>query len=229
MRLGEHADLVIGLGPPFVDRQPVDGVDERMQQGVAGQNEDRDEACLGEPVRAGAGPDRRRCPQGRGGVQSPDIAAILHDDAGTEEADAGHDIGDDARGTIGSRDEKREIDKGCGTHRDENIGAQARAALPVLPLDADQRAEEEGAEQTHKGVEQRGKIESLYELHRSREPESVNWLTPYMSLAAIHVTAWWVTCLLRPIAANITKKITGPWNKPPHRASSMRGRSDRGR
>jgi hypothetical protein len=44
------------------------------------------------------------------------------------------------------------------------------AALPVLLLGADQRAEYEGAEQTHQRVDEVGKIERMQNGHRSAIP-----------------------------------------------------------
>jgi hypothetical protein len=55
-----------------------------------------------------------------------------------QESDAGHDIGDHPHASIGAGGMISEIDEGGGRHQD--VGPQARAALPVLAFGADQRS-----------------------------------------------------------------------------------------
>ena len=50
-----------------------------------------------------------------------------------------------------------DVDKGGGADRHQHVRAQAAAALPILPLRADQRAEHKGAEQAYERVEKSGK------------------------------------------------------------------------
>ena len=98
----------------LVDGRTVDGVDQRAQQRVAGEHEHGQRDRLEGEIGAGAGADRGRAPQRRRGVEAPDIAALLHDHAGAEEADAGDDIGDDL-GRAGIAVEMHaDIDKGGG-------------------------------------------------------------------------------------------------------------------
>ena len=58
-----------------------------------------------------------------------------------------------------------EIDEGGGADRHQNVGPQARAALPVLAFGADQRAQHKRDEQADQGVEEIVKLKGLDELH----------------------------------------------------------------
>src|SRR5580658_7636873 len=95
------------------------------------------------------------------------MAAFLHDDAGAEKADARHHIGGDlarARLPVEMQAERHERSR---ADRDKNIGAQARAALAILPLGADRGGEHEGER------DMQGKAEKLAEIdwmkHRRRD------------------------------------------------------------
>jgi hypothetical protein len=57
------------------------------------------------------------------------------------------------------------IDKGGRADRDEDVGAQARAALPVLALGPYQGAEHERDQQADQRVEKIIKLKGLDELH----------------------------------------------------------------
>ena len=59
----------------------------------------------------------------------------------------------------------RKIDEGGSTNRDQHVGAQARGALPVLPLGADQGAENERRRQADQRVEEISGLEGGKELH----------------------------------------------------------------
>ena len=66
--------------------------------------------------------------------------ALLHDDAGAEEADAGDDIGGDLGRAWGPLTRTPSVTKDGRADRDQHIGAKARVALPILPLRADRTA-----------------------------------------------------------------------------------------
>jgi hypothetical protein len=78
----------------------------------------------------------------------------FHDRARPEKTDAGDDIGDHPHAAVRAGQVVGEIDESGGADRDENIGAQARAALPVLAFGANQRAEHERSKQANEGVEE---------------------------------------------------------------------------
>ena len=157
---------VIGrLRRPLVERNAVDGVDQRAQQGVAGKHEDGQRHRLRDHVCAGARADRGRRPQRRRGVEAAHVHALLHDDAGAEETDAGDDIGDHPHRAFGAGQMHREIDEGGRADRDQYIGAQTGGALPVLPLGADQRAEHERREQADQRVDEIGDLECREKPH----------------------------------------------------------------
>ena len=57
------------------------------------------------------------------------------------------------------------IDEGRSPDADQHIGAQAGAALAILPLGADQGAQHEGDEQADQRIEEIVELESMDELH----------------------------------------------------------------
>ena len=59
----------------------------------------------------------------------------------------------------------RKIDEGGRTDGDQHIGAQARGPLPVLPLGANQGAQNERRGQADQGVEEIGDLEGRQEAH----------------------------------------------------------------
>ncbi len=132
---------------------------------IAGEHEYGHRRRLRHHVGAGASADRRRSPQRRRRVEAAHIHAFLHDRARAEKADARHDIGNHAHAAVGAGQMIGEIDEGGGAHRHQHIGAQPGAALPVLPLGADQRAEHEGREQADQRVEKIEELEGVQELH----------------------------------------------------------------
>ncbi|WP_242877958.1 hypothetical protein [Stenotrophomonas maltophilia] len=78
-----QAHFVGGFGGGLVDRDTVDRIHQRPQQGVAGDDQHGQQHAFGQHVRAGAAAHRRRAPQGGGGVQAAHVHAFLHDHAGT--------------------------------------------------------------------------------------------------------------------------------------------------
>jgi hypothetical protein len=148
-----------------LERRAVDRVDQRAKQRVAGEHEERQQNRLERQVGAGTGADRRRAPQRCRGVEAPDVAALLHDDAGAEETDAGNHIRDDLRGAGVTVQMHADVDEGGGAHGHQHMRAQAAAALAVLPFGADQRAEDKGGEQADQRVEEIRDREGMKEGH----------------------------------------------------------------
>ena len=60
-----------------------------------------------------------------------------------------------------------EIDERSGADRDQDIGSQARAALPVLALGANQRSEHERDHQADEGIEEIERQERVQESLRT--------------------------------------------------------------
>jgi hypothetical protein len=87
------------------------------------------------------------------------MGALLHDDARAQKADARHDIGNHAHPAIGPRRAQPKVDKGRRAHRHQHIGAQPRRALAPLPLQPDQRAQQEGRQQADATGQQREHID----------------------------------------------------------------------
>ena len=58
-----------------------------------------------------------------------------------------------------------EIDKGGSSNRNQHVGAKAGAALAILPLRPDQRAEHEGNREADQRVEKIKELKCLDELH----------------------------------------------------------------
>ena len=94
-------------------------------------------------ARAGQGADHGRTPERRRGVQPMDVDALAQDDAGAQEADAGHDLGGDAR-RITLANKAGEHDEARRAQRHEGIGAQAGHLLVPLPLETDRGAQHQG-------------------------------------------------------------------------------------
>ena len=158
--------MIGGLGCFLVERNAVDGVDQRPQQRVAGEHEGGQRHGLRDHVGAGTGADRGRSPQRRRGVEPTDIHAFFHDDACPEEADAGDDIGDHPHAAVSAGKMHGEVDKSGSPDRNQHIGAQAGGALAILPLGADQRAQYEGHSEADQRVEEIGGLKSGQKLHR---------------------------------------------------------------
>ena len=98
-------------------------------------------------------------------LRTPSIAALLHDDAGAEKADAGYDVGDDLRGAGVAVEMHSDIDEGRRADGDQHVRAQTAAALPVLPLGTNQTAKDEGSEQVDERVEEVIESEGIEEGH----------------------------------------------------------------
>ena len=94
--VADDADGVATFQFGRAERLDVDQANEGAQQQVHGNDESRGDRREREKPRAAHGADRSRTPQGRGGIQATHVEALLEDDAGTEEADPGHDLGGDA-------------------------------------------------------------------------------------------------------------------------------------
>jgi hypothetical protein len=60
-----------------------------------------------------------------------------------------------------------EVNEGGGPDRDEDIGPQPRAALPVLALGADQRAKQERNQQADERIDEIEQLECVQESHRN--------------------------------------------------------------
>ena len=121
----------------------VDPVDHRPQHRVAGEHEERQGRRLGRKAAAGERADGGRAPQRRRRVEPTDVGPVLQDHAGAEKADAGDDVGDDARRAVGAEQAKTEVRERGRSERDEHVGPQARRPLPPLALEPDERAEHE--------------------------------------------------------------------------------------
>jgi len=102
-----------------------------------------------------------------------------------EKADARHHIGDHAHAAVGAGQMIGEIDEGRCAHRDQHIGAQAGAALPVLPLGADQGAEHEGREQADQCVKEIIELERMQESHERASTSSFATAKPSISRPTI--------------------------------------------
>src|SRR3954465_2302379 len=75
------------------------------------------------------------------------------------------DVGDHPHRAVGAGQVHGEIDEGGGADRDQHVGTQARGALPVLPLGADQRAQHEGREQADQRVREVSDLEGRQKPH----------------------------------------------------------------
>jgi len=82
------------------------------------------------------------------------MRALLHDDAGAEEADAGDDISRELRRPLAAVEMHAERHEGRCADSDEDIGAQARAALAPLALGADQRRQHKGDDDADGQIQQ---------------------------------------------------------------------------
>lgn len=116
--------------------QPQNQIDRHHQAG-GGQGRDR-------LVRADAGADRGGTPQRRGRVQAADVHPLLHDRAGAEEADAGHDIGGHLGDAGRIAEATGQVNEGRGAEANQRVRAQAGRTLAPLPLHPDQRTEQDG-------------------------------------------------------------------------------------
>lgn len=163
--VGGQPHLIGRLRCALVEGDAVDGIGQQPQQHIAHDDEEGQQRGLRHHVGPGAGADTRGAPERRGRVQAADIHPFLHDHAGAKEADAGDDIGDDARGLDHARDARGQVDEGGRADRDQHAGPEAGGALPVLPLRADQRAEDEGRGQADHAVEEGVEIEARDEPH----------------------------------------------------------------
>ena len=139
-----HMDLIGCLGDPFVDGCAVDEVYQRPQEGVAGENEHRQQNGLCGPSGASESADRGRTPERRCGVETADVRAVLEDHAGAEKTDPRDDVGDDLNRALAAVQRHAEIDEGRSADGDERIGPKAGVALPILALGADHGAEQDG-------------------------------------------------------------------------------------
>src|SRR5271170_2212129 len=124
----------------------------------------RTAASAGRPTPLSA-PTAAEPPQRRGCIQAPDMCALLHDDAGAEEADAGNDVGRDLRRAGIAIEVHAKRDERGGADGDQHIGAQSGAALPPLPLRADQRSQHERDDDANAEIEQMAEVEVGDERH----------------------------------------------------------------
>jgi hypothetical protein len=138
----------------LVQRNTVNRIHEGTQQRIACDHEDGERHRLGNHVGTGAGSDRGRRPQRRRGIEAAHVHALLHDDAGAEEADPRHDVGNHAHRTISTGQVHGEVDEGRRANGDQHVGAQARGALPILPLRTDQGAEHKRRGQADQRVDE---------------------------------------------------------------------------
>ena len=87
-------------------------------------------------------------------LMPPHVDAVAEDYPGTEEADAGHDVGGDpgrVNATLPAEQDGEQLEQG-GTQGDQRIGPKPRRPLPPLPFEADCRTQSE----CHRGP--RGKV-----------------------------------------------------------------------
>ena len=146
LAVAEEAQAVEGVRVEDGERTLVDVAGERAQDEVDGDEEQGDEDGVEQLAGAGAGSHGGGAPEGSGGVEAADVAAVLHDGAGPKKADSGYDVGDDLGGSGG--DGQAEVGEGRGSEADEGVGAQASCALTSLALGADAGAEDKGEEKT---------------------------------------------------------------------------------
>ena len=129
-----------------------DELDERRQQGD--DDEVEGGAGDGEPPQSGPArhADRRGFPDGGGGREASDRAVSGQDDAGSEEADAGDDLGGDARGIVAGDAVHQDVGETvlgdqhheARGHADDGLGADARALASDLSFEADGGRQDEG-------------------------------------------------------------------------------------
>jgi len=129
-----------------------DELDERRQQGD--DDEVEGGAGDGEPPQSGPArhADRRGFPDGGGGREASDRAVSGQDDAGSEEADAGDDLGGDARGVVAGDAVHQDVGEAvlgdqhheARRHADDGLGADARALASDLSFEADGGRQDEG-------------------------------------------------------------------------------------
>jgi hypothetical protein len=93
------------------------------------------------------------------------VLRLLHDDASTEEADAGHHVSDHVDAAVIPVEMHGEIDERRGADSHQHVGTQARGALAILPFRADQGGEDEGDAEADHSVDEIGGLECRQEFH----------------------------------------------------------------
>lgn len=111
-------DLVDRFRRGLIDRGAIDRIDQRSQERIPGEDEAGQSNGLKRQISSGACANRRRTPQRRSRIKPPDVAALLHDDASAEEADARDDIGDDLGRSGIAVETHPDIDEGRRADRD---------------------------------------------------------------------------------------------------------------
>ena len=88
-------------------RLPIDGADQRPQDDVGRNHQNRRHEAVEPHPLAGEQADRGRAPKGRRGVEAAHIEALLEDHASAKKSDAGHDLGRHPRRAVRIRDRAR--------------------------------------------------------------------------------------------------------------------------
>src|SRR6202035_3003094 len=101
----------------------------------------------------GLAADRRRTPQGGGGVENLHGQSLPQNDTAAEEPDTGRDVGGDLQRRGGGADLFTEQHEGRSSCRDEGLGTQTRSAGTVLAFQADQRAAPRGQQHPRQELE----------------------------------------------------------------------------
>lgn len=154
----------------------VDGAFDGAEAEESEEAEESGGPCGG--VHAGAGGDAEGGdePDGGGGGEALDAVAVAHDGACAEEADTGDDVGADAAGVVSEHGEvggseglvgvvvDRDDHEEGGGERDDDVRAQAGGSFALLAFDADECAEEDGAEESQAEV-----VEGEHRWIRERE------------------------------------------------------------
>src|ERR1700682_3370952 len=150
--VADYMDGVQRLHDPFIDWPTIDVIDQRTQQRIARQNEQREHDRLRQQSAAREGAHRGGTPESGGSVQATDVGSILQNDARSEKPYPGNDVSDDAGRTFGTQKARSHIRECRGSGRDQCRGSEPRRAVAPLPFEADQSAQYEGGREGENGA-----------------------------------------------------------------------------
>ena len=136
-------------------RMPIDGTNQRPQAHVRRNHQNRGREAVERHPLAREQADCSRAPEGRRGVETAHIEALLEDHASAEKSDAGHDLGRNSSRAIRIRDRAPVGDENRRPERDQRIGPQARKMLGPLAFETDRRAKAGGDEKVEAGLQER--------------------------------------------------------------------------
>ncbi len=138
-----------------LDRLTIDHADQRTQDDVGRNHQNRRHQAVEPHPLAGEQANRGRAPKGRCGVEAPHIEALLEDHARAEKTDARHDLGRDPSGAVSIRDRAAIGDENRRPERDQRVGPQAGEMLAPLTFETDRRAKAGGDEEIESGLRER--------------------------------------------------------------------------